>query len=407
VKRLFHKPSKKYPKGLYIVVAGSKVLEKKPLPATVEGKPFIPISPMRFDTIPAAAFGRTPMDDVVHKQIQRNKIESLIELIALRMGSPIWLMPEGTIARNFNGAPGAIVTYNLIGEKATKPDRIPGEQIPTSIVQFLSQIDKDIEDLVSTFEALKGQSPYSGAPGIVIEQLVEQGLTRFGPCLRNIAEGYRLWMKHQLELFRVYGIAEKTIVKAGEGSQWESKTFRGADIEGAVDVRIESDSTIPRSSQVELAKILEAVNMNLVDATDPVTKQKVLQKLHIQDLKDDNEGDMSRAAQENELMAQGQMVEATPFVDNHDLHIYQHRKFANTDTGRVPNVLQLLTQHLTNHHMLKDAELNPGMMGASQGADTPPPPNGGGAPTKKISDKGMESLVPGKGSNPTLPKNIV
>jgi len=399
VKRLFYKPDDKYKKGLYIVVAGSKVLEKKELPLDSKGDGFIPVAHMKFDNIPGASNGRTPMDDVVQKQIQRNKIESLIELIALRMASPVWLMPEGTVMRNFSGAPGAIINYSLVGDKATRPDRIPGEQIPTSIVQFLASIDKDIEDLVSTFEALKGQSPYSGAPGVVIEQLIEQGLTRFGPSLRNIAEGYRQWMKHQLELFRIYGVAERTIMKQGEGSTWVADKFKGADIVGAVDVRVESDSTIPRSSQVEVAKILEAINAGLVDVANPTVRQKVLQKLKIQDLQDDVEGDILAAVKENEVMAQGQPAEVTPFLDNHAMHIYKHKQFANSDQGAP--FKQLLMQHVTQHNMIMDAEMNPGM-GMPGGAPAPAP---GGA---SVSKGGAETMAPqGQAGGPELPQGTV
>lgn len=396
VKRLFCKPTDKYPKGLYIVAAGSKILEKKELPASKEGDSYIPIAQLKFDNIPGAAFGRTPMDDIVHKQIQRNKIESLIELIALRMGSPIWLMPEGTIMRNFTGAPGAIVNYALVGDRSAKPDRIPGEQIPTSIVQFLASIDKDIEDLVSTFEALKGQSPYSGAPGVVIEQLIEQGLTRFGPSLRNIAEGYRQWMKHQLEFFRVYGIATKTIMKKGSGSQWTAARFMGADIISAVNIKVESDSTVPRSSQVEVAKILEAVNSNLINVQDPNVRQKVLQKLKIQDLYDDVEGERISAIKENELLAQMQPIDVSPFLDNHIVHIYEHKRFANSDAGA--QLKQQIMQHLAKHNMIMDAEMNPGM-----GA---PAPGGEGGVQAKVSPEGEKALNPGKSLGGQLPPNI-
>jgi len=397
VKRLFYKPDDKYPKGLYIVVAGSKVLEKKELPVDSRGDGFIPVSHMKFDNIPGASNGRTPMDDIVHKQIQRNKIESLIELIALRMASPVWLMPEGTVMRNFTGAPGAVINYSMVGDKATRPDRIPGEQIPTSIVQFLANIDKDIEDLVSTFEALKGQSPYSGAPGVVIEQLIEQGLTRFGPSLRNVAEGYRQWMKHQLELFRIYGVAEKTIMKQGEGSTWVADRFKGADIVGAVDIRVESDSTIPRSSQVETAKILEAVNAQLIDISDPMVRQKILQKLKIQDLQENIEGDMLVAVKENERMTQGDMsVDVTPFLDNHAIHIYKHKQFANSEQGQP--LMQVIMQHVAKHNMIMDAEMTPGM-----GMPGGPPAPAGGSPD--VSKGGAETMapqeqVPGEGTIP-------
>jgi hypothetical protein len=377
VKRLFSKPSKKYPYGLYIVIAGDKVVEKKYLPQTAKGDPFIPVAPVKFDNIPAAAFGRTPMADLIYKQVQRNKIESLIELIILRMASPVWLMPEGTYVRNFSGAPGAIITYQGMTEKSKEPSRIPGEQVPSSVVMFLAQIDKDFEELAATFEALKGQTPYSGAPGIVIEQLVEQGLTRFGPALRNVAEGYRTWMQHQIEFYRNY-VGTRTRTKKSELSQWAEQKFMGSDIKGAVNVQIDSDSTVPRSSQVETAKVLGAMGQGLVDASDPIVRQKILRKLHIEDLRDDIEADMVRAVQENEQMLAGQPVAATPFIDNHPVHIYQHRKFANTDEGSNPQIRPIIAKHLAQHHMMLDAESNPGAS-APGGPGVPPP---GGAPMK-------------------------
>lgn len=405
VKRLFVKPTEKYPQGLYIVVAGSHILEKQILPSTVEGEPFIPVSQIKFDNIPGAAFGKTPMDDVVYKQIQRNKIESLMELTILRMGSPIWLMPEGTVMRNFTGQPGAIINYAMVGDKASKPDRIPGEQIPSSVIEFLALIDKDIEDIVSTFEALKGQSPYSGAPGVVIEQLIEQGLTRFGPSLRNVAEGYRSWMKHQLEFFRKYGIAMKTIMKQGSGYKWEAKKFMGADIKGAVDVRIESDSTVPRSSQVETAKILEAINSNLINIGDPNVRQKVLQKLKIQDLYDDIEGERIAAITENEMVAQQQPINVSPFLDNHVVHIYEHRKFAISDAG-APFKPQMI-MHIAQHVQTMTAENTsppppPGVPGT--GPARPPHPAGPGAPPHPAGPAPHPPMAgrPGIGKPPAL-----
>lgn len=408
VKRLFVKPSRKYPYGLYIVTAGAKVVEKNILPQTAKGEPFIPVASVKFDNIPAAAFGRTPMLDLVLKQVQRNKIESLIELIILRMSSPIWLMPEGTYVRNFSGAPGSVVTYQSMTEKSKEPSRIPGEQVPSTVVMFLAQIDKDFEELAATFEALKGQTPYSGAPGIVIEQLVEQGLTRFGPALRNVAEGYRTWMQHQLEFYRTYNI-KRSSMKKSDLSQWEEKKFDGADFKGAINVQIDSDSTVPRSSQVETAKIMGAIGQGLVDVSDPVVKQKVLRKLHIEDLRDDIEEDMVRAVQENEQMAMGQLVQATPFVDNHPVHIYQHRKFANSDAARDPQIRQLAIQHLTQHHMMEDAEQNPGGEapapggpGAAPGVSTPAGP---GMKAASVGPKGATQPIPGPKT--PLPAGVV
>ena len=397
VKRIYCKVSDKYPEGLYAVVCGEKVLEKGVLPKTSQStpKPFIPISHIKFDSVPGAAFGRTPMDDVVYKNIQRNKLESFCELIIHRMASPIWLVPQGTTITGMMGEPGAQYNFTQVGDRSTKPERIPGEQIPSSVIQFIALIDKDIEDLVSTFEALKGQAPYSGAPNIAIENLIEQGLTRFGPSLRNIAEGYRKWMVHQLEFFRQYGMLDRTIAKKGDGStKWKVDTFRGADIVGAVNVKIESDSTIPRSQNVEVNKILGAINIRLLDISNPNVKYNVLTALKLQKLDDTNLDSMA-AVKENEVMLSGGTASVTPMVDNHPVHIFQHKKAWQSTEDQ--NIRQLIAQHIVQHNMLMDAEQNPGM---------PIPPEGQASPYQNnVTKTSLEQINPAKPETPPV-KNI-
>ena len=393
VKRLYMKPSDKYPEGLYAVTCGDKVLEKNSLPKTKEAvpKPFIPVAQIKFDSVMGAAWGRTPMDDVIQKNIQRNKIESLSELIILRMGAPVWLIPQGTTIQGLSGEPGSQLNYSMIGDKAGVPSRIPGEQIPASVIQFIAMIDKDIEDLVSTFEALKGQAPYSGAPNIAIENLIEQGLTRFGPSLRNIGEGYRTWMKHQLEYLRTYGLAERFFAKKGENTKWQVDKFIGANITGAVNVRIESDSTIPRSHQIKVNKVLGAVNAGLLSPQNPNERYNILRELEIQHLAD-GDGDVTAAIKENELMLSGYPVQVTPFIDNHPIHIFQHKKaWQSTDD---PQLKQILAVHVAEHNMNMDAEMN--------GGQQPGP-----APKGNMSQEDQKNMQPGKPETAPLPEGAV
>jgi len=392
VKRLFMLPTNKFSKGLYIVVAGGKVCEKKELPLASNKKPFIPVSDMKFDSVPGAAYARTPMTDIKPKQRQLNKLDSLIELIAMRMAAPVWLIPEGTVTSNFSGEPGAKIKYSFVGDKASKPDRIPGEQVPSSVMQYRTTITQDIENLGSTFEALKGQAPYSGAPGVVVDQLVEQGMTRFGPSLRNIGEGYRVWMKHQIEFLRAYGESEKIFVKKGKGTQWSVTKFKGADIQGAINVRIASDSTIPRSSQVENAKIMGAVSAQLVDITDPNVRYEVLKSLGISKLMENADDDLMEAALENEAIERGELIDVLPFIDKHMIHIPSHIAFLRSDRGR--QFKQQIVEHVTRHMMINDAEMNNEVMPPAQGK-------------ANVSEKDAKALSPGKEVSPPIPEGVV
>lgn len=353
------RPNEDFPNGLYAVVAGDTVCEKHELQKTPDGEIVFPVEHFGFDSVPGAFFKSTPMHDIAPKQEQINRLDSMMELITIRMSSPIWLMPEGTIVKNFSGEPGAQIKYHTMGDSKSAPTRVAGENIPNTLFNWRENLKKDIEETANTFEALKGQTPYSGAPNVAIETLIEQGLTRFGPALRGIAESWRRWMKTQMEFFRIYQM-ERTLVTKGESSEWEIKKFNSADFSGSVNVRIESDSTIPRSQQVKQTKVLGAVNAQLIDITDPMIRLKVLQELNLDDLAGDMDSDVISAVKENELMSQGGMPQVTPFVDNHVVHISKHRIYAMGEED--PYKKSVVIKHITQHDMIKNAEMNPGMM---------------------------------------------
>lgn len=408
VKRMLLRPNDRYPDGLYVVAAKGVILEQVPLPKTPEGKPIFPLVHLKFDDVPGAFFGRTPMYDLVQKQIQRNRLESLIELMTMRMASPIWVVPEGTVVKGWNvGEPGSVLRYALVGDKAQAPDRLPGEQIPNSLIVWLNKLDADFEELASTFEVLKGEAPFSGVPGVVVQQLLEQGMSRFGPAFRSIADGYRQWMKIQLELFRVYGTTPRMLRVMGENARWKISKFTQADLCGAVDVRIESESTVPRSEMVEAAKVLEAVNIGLIDILDPDVRRTVLKKLQLGDMIKSVDEQVLDAVKENEKMALGEEVPVKPFLDDHIVHIAKHKSFALSEEAQMEIMLppepmmdemtgepmldgmtgqpvlgepqtmkiqDIVMRHIVEHHMMLDAEL----MGPN--GDPTKPQLGGGKP---------------------------
>jgi hypothetical protein len=103
------------------------------------------------------------------------------------------------------------------------------------------------------------------------------------------------------------------------------------------------------------------------------------------------------AIKENEALAQGIPPQVSPFLDDHIIHIYEHKKFANSDQGALTK--QQMIQHITQHNMIMDAEMNPGL-----GAPGGPPQQGGkGA---KVSPKGEAALNPGKNIGGQLPPSI-
>jgi len=388
------RPNEKYPNGLLAVMGDGKILDKRELDKTSDGKTMFPVEHFKFDSVPGSAIGSTPMHDIISKQEQLNRLDSMILLIIMRMSSPVWLLPEGTIVKNFSGEPGAQIKYHSMGDNKTAPSRVAGENIPHSVFDWRENINKDIEELANTFEALKGQTPYSGAPNIAIETLIEQGLTRFGPTLRANAESWRRWMKTQMELFRIYGMERKYVSK-GESSQWEMKSFSAANFSGAINVRIESDSTVPRSQHIKQTRLTGAIQAGIIDMNDPMIRMKALQELKLEDYAGDLTADVLDAVRENELLKTidpnqvGQMemmgqppIKVIPFVQNNVVHISKHRLFAISPEGKP--YLDFLTRHIAEHDMNQQAMMNTGL--------PPPPPGGNGG--KTMSNKESNAIAP-------------
>lgn len=384
VKRTFRMPSEEWPEGIYAVKAGEKIVESMPLFAPPNGDPEIPIIQFKFDEVPGAFFGKTPMNDLAEKQTQRNRLESLIELITIRVSNPIWLVPQDVQVENFTGEPGGILKYSNIGDRNSAPSRIPGEQVPGSLFNLLEKYDEDFEEIPSLFDAIKGNAPFSGAPGVVVDRLIEQGMNRFGPTLRNIAEGYRKWMKIQLDLFRMHINANRQLSVVGENAKWKIKNFQAADINGAVNVRVEADSSVPRSESVNIARVLTAIQSGLVTLDDPMRRLDILKKLHLSDLAKTTDEDVVSAVREHDALLDmdpmevqmltegirasqesngavpmpGLPIEAKALIHNDDIHLQKHRSFALSEEGRpFEAILQVhMAEHMMNGQALQTPE---------------------------------------------------
>lgn len=275
---------------------------------------------------------------------------------------------------NFSGEPGAVLKWAQVGDRSIPPQRIPGEQITESLFKWLEKIDADIESLISTFDALKGKAPYSGAPGVVVDSLIEQGMTRFGPALRNITEGWREWMQIEIELYKKYPSGNRVLSVGGDNTTWKMKHFNSADIHGSVNVKVETDSSVPRSEYSESSRILAAIQSGLVQMNDPIDKNRVLKKLHLSELSKTMDEDVISAVKEHEKLmemppeqveamkilikdaqAQGNgampqlPIRAKPFIDNDMVHIQKHRSFALSDEGEPYE--DILSVHIAQHYM--------------------------------------------------------
>lgn len=427
------KPDDDYPDGLYLIVAGDVILEKSNLPTKgFDGEPFLPHVHIVQDVMPGSALGKSVANDLAPKQKQRNELESLIQLITMRMANPVWIVPYGTSVEGFSGQPGAVLKVMQLSPNANNdPKRLPGENVPSSVIKWLEQIDKDFEDLASVYDVLKGQAPPGISAGYAIQLLIERGHSRWGPLFQRWENGYLEWARQVTAMMREHMPTEEILMILGPHGTWEAEQFKGGNEDDPSQgwrhtLVVEAGSLTPHSALAENAQVDQAIGAGLIDMSDPKNKAEILRSRGLAkydresdwDLKDaarEEQGfllitkkfdlaQMEQQAQEQAQMAvqagadpamvqqnmQGQVKQVTDGafrfrqqIDNHPIHLWSHKRFAKTDEflKLSPQWQAALLQHMAMHAQIVMMESQ--QMLQQAGGGMPPggkPPSGGGPP---------------------------
>lgn len=406
--RAFIKKHAEYPKGAYIVMTSSgKILEKKtPYPwrnRAGAGRKFYPLIHYKFGTVTGRAWGYSPADDMLPKQYQLNKAESMMAMIMSRMANPVWLIPANTNPSRISGDIGVQIEYTPVGGAA--PNRIAGAEAPQSLVKYISDIKQSFDELSGAFAAVRGRSMGSRTPVGTVQSLTERGFGRWATVFAGLESGYQELATKALEVWRQNAHTPRVMAVRDAIGGFTFAEFMGADWDDGVMVEVEAGSTRPNTSSEKLQTYMQLAQVGALDFMDEAQKIKMLEDLGMLNMRPGVEEDTKHAYKENaefmewarqgqeqlsavpdpEMqamaamdMSQAMPVRVVPIVDDHAVHFLTHRRLALTaDFKSLPQPFQQAWfAHMLQHQadmMLSKAIKG---MGIAQGSD-----NGGESPT--------------------------
>lgn len=308
---LWLKPCRDYADGLLLRWAGDASpvvvrMDTQSLPGpfpyhNAKGNPLFPWLHAGYEHMGGRIWARSPLEAGLSKQDQLNQLDSLTQLIVQRTANPIWLEPKGSEVKKFTGEPGLVVKYNaLIGGGNAKPERIPGENIPTTVIQLRLQILQDLEALMGTSDILKGQRPPNIEAFSALQLLVERSQSRFGPALAERGSLYRAWYQVAIELEREFGPKERVYAVLGPNQSWTFEEFKKADLTGEITVLIEDGSQTPKTSLGKRAAIEQLNQLGFLDRTDAEQRYTILKAFGQTDLLPSLDNDVKSALQEQD-----------------------------------------------------------------------------------------------------------
>lgn len=357
VSELWELASSDYPEGVYSIrIGGSVALTKgMPLPSRRrDGTLFLPLVHFGGDVVPGRFWRKTRADDLIPKQDQRNLVEAAIELITRRMSNPLWLIPRGTNPTPITGNAGLKVYYNAVSAGGTTPlapQRIPGENVPNTLVLWLNKIDDDMERVAGTFFLQGGDTPPGVTAASALAFLSEKAQRAMSPWLRSWEDGLAKWVEYAIETARTRA-PEPRLYVASQNNRFETQRFILTDLEGEVEVQVEAGSSFPQSQAAVRATVESLIRLGLINPADPATAYNILQNVGLAHLSGVVDEDFKIAASEfDKFRETGQMPPPDPVFDNHFAHYTQHMRDAKTDAYRdMPLPLKAqFTQHALAH----------------------------------------------------------
>lgn len=325
--RLWVKPNKAFPEGLFMVVlghgTGATVLRDEqestpgPLPyKTAQGAPIWPWIHIPFKPIGGRLWASGPLDLIIQKQDQINQLDAMTQLIVQRMSNPIWLEPKGADVTSFTGEPGIVVKYNPLTVGGAKPERLSGENVPPTIFQLRQQYLTDMEQLSGTFDVLKGAKPAGVEAFSALQLLVERGQSRFATVFNERGAAYKKWYMIALELERQFGPDERIVSVISPNKKWTFKHFERAALQGDVDIVVEDGTQAPKTNLGRRAAIEQARNLQVINGQDPEQRYTILQELGLSELLPSLDADVKGSLQEQDAFEEwcGQALQQDPMA---------------------------------------------------------------------------------------------
>lgn len=365
VREMWVKPNYKYPEGAVIWFTAGKILKALPWFYTHMQYPF-----MKIDHIPVP--GRFYADSVVTQMVslqrEYNKVRSQLLENKNRMSRPQLLAPKGSVdPRKITSEPGLIIEYT---PGFNPPTPLPIPQVPSYVLQEQDRILKDMDDVSGQYEITKGRTPPGVEAASAIAYLQEENDSRMHHTITSVENAMSRLGRQLLSLVGQYWDEPRIVKVISTNSAYEAKKFKGSDLRGNTDFRIEPGSMAPRSKAAKQAFITELMKMG---AIPPNQGLKYMQMSETNRLYQELQLDQRQQERETDKMAEmtapimdptnpnpdpmAAMIQPLPINewDNHQIHRDTCANFMKTQEFELlpEENKQAIIQHFQAH----DAEL--------------------------------------------------
>ncbi|HEY0771763.1 MAG TPA: hypothetical protein VGD31_15665, partial [Sphingobacteriaceae bacterium] len=227
--------------GMFTIAAGKVVQGFDKWPYDHGQYPF-----SKLDATPTGKFYTASIiEDLIPLQKELNRTRSQLVEAKNRMSKPQLSAQEGSVdAKKITTEPGQVIFYKMGFDP---PQPIPLQNLPTYVIDEIERLYRDMADMSGQHEVSNGSTPPGVTAATAISFLQEQDESLIATNYSSIEECVEKIAGQSLNYVKMFWDEARTVKVVGIEGTFDVQTFKGSDLRGNSDIRVESGSALPTS----------------------------------------------------------------------------------------------------------------------------------------------------------------
>lgn len=373
---------------IFIFTAGDKVLdygknEKKEIPFYVIEDRLVPIENYNKGFV----YNEGLVKDAIPIQREYNKISTIMSRAMEQTARFKVLAPLGSLMnkKQWVNDYGVFIDYN---PHAGEPHQMKTDTFPVEMPAYKQGLQGEMESMMSLGPASFGQLPEraSHASGTLVNLLLEQDDVVLNPLLNQINRVIGQAWSLAMSLVQDNYATDRLIKITGEDGADDVIKFKGAQLRGNTDVRVISQTGLPRSRALRIEYIMKLREVGLL--TDDRATLEMLEFGNANKIFKDNLLHERRAYRENSKIADNPNIDPNEVsgwvypLEDHVAHIKIHfrDRLSSTYDSYADNQKAALDLHIQETVAAIQAQAPPPPPGPGTTANEQAPPTSPEAP---------------------------
>lgn len=340
-----------------------------------EGWPYshgqYPVS--KLDAIPTGKFyAESIITDLIPLQRELNRTRGQIIEAKNKMSKPQLAAEEGSLdPSKITSEPGQVVLYKP-GFQAPIPIQL--QNLPSYVTEEVNRIYTDMADLSGQHDVSEGTVPPGVTAATAISYLQEQDESISASAYASVEEAIEKTAFQTLTYIKDYWDTPRVVRIVGIDGSFDAQAFKGTDLRGNTDIRVEAGSALPTSRAAKQAFILDLMKLGFIPPQEGLEVMEIggLNRIYerlqvdIRQAQRENLKMRSVSPEDMELYEESYEPQTDPDTglplsqplivpvntwDNHQIHIEIHNRYRKSQSFDMVDSFtkQLFEEHVKQH----------------------------------------------------------